>query len=135
MRLRPHSLLVLLLLLMAGCLMRSGFSQESTVTLAATEVKSQIVDAPGMDQKVTVKFTSDTAIDVYVVASKDLPPDIDKLAETLQAGKKPASALASAEKVTDHTLQTTVPAKTEFQVVLYNPSAKSATVKLKIEGK
>jgi hypothetical protein len=43
--------------------------------------------------------------------------------------------LATEEKVTDKTLEASVPAKTEFQVVVYNPGLKSANVKVKVEGK
>jgi hypothetical protein len=73
-------------------------------------------------------------VNVYVAATKDLPGDLDKVAETLLAGKK-LTTLAAEEKATDKTLEASVPAKTEYQIIVYNPGVKSANVKVKVEGK
>jgi hypothetical protein len=132
MRLRPHLLVLLPLLWAAGC--RGGITHEKAYTLEPTSAQATTIDPPSRDQKVTVKVTSDVPVSVYVAASKDLPGDINKINETLLAGKK-LTALAAEEKMTDKTLEASVPAKTEFQVVVYNPGLKSANVKVKVEGK
>lgn len=134
MQLRPHLLLLLPLLWAAGCSVRDTFVQEKNWTLEPTQVQALTVNAPSGNQKVTVKLTSDVPVNVYVAASKDLPGDIDKISDLFLSGKKPTT-LAAEEKVTDKTLEASVPAKTEFQVIVYNTGTKAASVKLKVEGK
>jgi hypothetical protein len=135
MRFVPRTVLLLPLLFAVGCFSRGGFSHETSYSLEAVQARSTTVDAPARDQKVTVKVTSDVGVNVYVAATRDLPPTIDDVNNMLNSNKKPQKLLASAEKVQDQTLELTVPAKTEFQVIVYNPTNKSASVKVKVDGK
>src|SRR5262245_22915870 len=132
---RPQLLVLFPLLWSAGCTMRGGFTQETSWSVEPTQAQSLIVPAPSGNQKVTVKITSDVPVSVYVAASKDLPGDINKINEMFLSNKKPTNTMVSEEKVTDKTLETSVPAKTEFQVIVYNPNTKSASVKVKAEGR
>lgn len=130
-----HRLPVFLLLATTlGCSV-SSFKQQTSFTLEGTQVRSMTIEAPASAQRATVEVTSDVPVHVFVVASKDLPGSVDQLNEMFLANKKPTNPLASEENVTNKSIEASVPAKTEYQVIVYNPGAKSAQVKLTIQGK
>jgi hypothetical protein len=118
----------LCLLLGGGC-RRQTLDDERTVSLDAGALKSFPVDAPRRDEKVTVTFSSPgVPVSVYLVDAKAAEQAIDTI-------RPPANALASAVSTEQGTIEGTVPAKTEFAVVLHNPGTKATQVKMTIKGR
>jgi hypothetical protein len=113
---------------LAGC---QRLDYEKTFAMEAGDVQMCPVDAPRSEQKVMVTVTSTaTPVDVYVVLEKDQEDAV----KAIHDYKKPANPLASAAKTTKAELETTVPAKTPYVVIL-SGAVKSTEVTLKITGR
>jgi hypothetical protein len=121
--------------LLAGLLLLSGcqpLKENREVDLAGHEAKPILFSAPRYDQKLTVEAHSPgKPVSVYLV--KDA--DTEKTVNALLNGKTPAGALASQEKAEDVSFTGTVPAGTDFALVVFNPGKDLAKVKLKVTGR
>jgi hypothetical protein len=113
----------------AGC---QRLDYQTTMDVAPNEVRIREIDAPRKEQKVTVHVSSSGApVDVYVVLDKD---KADAEAALLKE-KRPANSLAGKDKVTDDTLEATVPARNPFHILVMNHADTTATVKLTVKGR
>jgi hypothetical protein len=122
-------LLGLSFLAAGGC---QRLNYETTVQVAPSEIEVRTIDPPRREQKVTVTFqSSGPPVDVYVT----LEGDREAAKDALLNGKKPASSLGGSAKVTDGTLQVTVPAKSGYSVLIMNRGNQNADVKLTIKGR
>ena len=127
LRLRP-CLLAAIVLGLPGC---GRLYHETTVQLGAGEVQLLLIDAPKRDQKISVTAASSgSPIDVYVVLAKDK----EAAKEALLSGKKPAESLAGKVKTPDATVEATIPANSEFAIILGGAN-KNTQVKLKVTGR
>jgi hypothetical protein len=123
------SFLAILLVALPGCGQRLNY--DTTVDLREAEVQSLTVDAPKKEQKVTITVSSaGSPIDVYVVLDKDKEAGKQALLDY----KKPTGSLAGKTKTQDATLEATIPAKTEFAVLLGGAN-KSTRVTVKVSGR
>lgn len=130
---RQFASAVVLAILMgsAGCAGQK-LKDERTVDIQVGDVKTFDYDAPRADQKVTVVVTpAGSSVDVYVVPSAQA----QAAQQAMLNNKKPAGALVAKEKVAkEETLETTIPAKTGFAVVIGN-APKDTKVELKVNGR
>lgn len=105
---------------------------ERTLELDSGTVRSIILDALSGEIKATIVVRSPgVPVHVYVVLEKDR----EAAEESVLRGKKPEKLLASKEKTEEVTLQATIPAKTEFVVLLACAGKQKAEVKLKVTAK
>jgi hypothetical protein len=120
-------------LLTAGC---QKVDQEKTVSIGPGDVVApMIVDAPRSEQKIVVTVVGPPGVPVrvHVVREKDRAG----LEEKLKTSKKLESSeflAASPGAAEDTTLEATIPAGTEYAVVL-SGAAKSGEVKVKLKSK
>ncbi len=120
------------LLLAAGC-QRLNYEKEIKISPAETQFVTP--DAPRYQQKVTVEVHSPGApLSVYLVKSEGTE-NADKALKDLVDGKDPDKVLAHQDRAEDVRLEATVPAKTVYTVVLYNPGKTTATAKVKLTGR
>jgi hypothetical protein len=116
-------------LLPAGC---QPLNENREVKVEAYGVRSLIFSEPRYDQKVTVEVHSPgNPVSAYLVKGADQ----EKAESGLLNHKAPAGALAGKEKAEEITLEATVPAKTEYALILHNPGKSDATVKVKVTGR
>jgi hypothetical protein len=121
------------LLLAAGC-QRLNFEKEYKIPPAETQFVTP--DAPSYEQKVTVEVHSPGAPLMVVLVKSDGTEDAEKAVKALADGKNPDKVLARQDKAAeDVRLEATVPAKTVYTVVLYNPGKTTATAKVKLTGR
>jgi hypothetical protein len=130
MNLSPRAcFLTAALLLLPGCGQKLNY--ETTVKLRAGEVQAQMVDAPRREQTVRVTATSSgSPIDAYLVLDKDK----EAAKEALLDGKKPAAFLAGQTKTRDAILEATIPANSDFTIVL-GGATKDSQVKVRATGR
>jgi hypothetical protein len=113
----------------AGC---QPLNDKRDVKLNPHEARSVLFSAPRYDQKVTVEAHSPgNPVSVYLVKSSEQ----EKTELMLTNGQTPKDALASQTKAESVSFTATVPAGTEFAVVLYNHGKGETTVKLKVTGR
>ena len=130
---RRSTLLVALLLLAGGC---QRLRHEQTFSLDMGEVKSLQFDPPRYNQQVTVTVTpTGGPVSAYLVKTSEW----EQVAAQLDSGKAPPAdaVFASWESKDQHeeyTLKGTVPAKTEFTLLL-RAGRKKAEVKVKVVGR
>jgi len=116
----------------AGC--QRPLNYEKTLKMEPGDVHSFPVDAPQREQKVRVEVDAPGTLNVYVVRESDE----EAARHALLALKKPTSTLAKVEPAEPSTtpivLETTIPAKTGFVVIL-SGIKKAAEVRVKITGR
>jgi hypothetical protein len=118
----------LLAVLLAGC---QPLKVEKTISIFAGGVEALIFDAPRYDQKVTVQVSSPGApVSVYLVRESDM----EKAREQMERGKAPSSSLAGKDGAEEISLEATVPAKTEY-ALLIRADKKTAEAKVKLTGR
>src|SRR2546426_983813 len=112
-------LITITILLLAGC--QRPLNREMTIKMEPGDVQMFSVDAPRSAQKVKVKVTTDgLPLNVYIVEEKDQ----EMVRRELLDLKKPSKYLKKMEGLLDKksrstaTIETTIPAKTGFAVVL-----------------
>jgi hypothetical protein len=124
-----RTVLVLGLVLLAGC---QRLTYEKDYKIDPASAQPVVFDAPQYEQKLTVEVKSPGApLSVYVVKSAEA----DKAQSALMSGKTPQGALGGKDNEENVNLQATVPAKTEFTLVLFNPGRKVAEAKVKVTGR
>jgi hypothetical protein len=117
------------LLLLAGC-QRLNFEKEYTID--PFDGQTMTFDPPRYEQKVTVEVKSPgNPVSVYLVKGEDA----EKANNALQSGKAPTGAFAGQEKSEDVNLEATIPAKTEYTLLVFNPGKKKAAAKVKVTGR
>lgn len=105
---------------------------ERTLDLEPGSIRSILLDALSGEIKATIVAKSPgVPVHVYIVLEKDR----EAAEESVLRGQKPEKLLASKEKTEDATLQVTIPAKTEFVVLLASAGKQKAEVKLKVTAK
>ncbi|CAN5438669.1 hypothetical protein BH10PLA2_BH10PLA2_09750 [soil metagenome] len=118
-----------LVLTTAGCNRRLNF--ERSLTMGPGDVRSFSVEAPRVQQKVTITFSSsEVPVDVYVALEKD----IEAASSALQNYKAPQGILASQMKARQGSVDVTIPARTAYGVIVAG-STKDTTVQVKMTGK
>jgi len=116
------------LLLLAGC---QRLDLEKTLHVPVGEVHKLFIDPPRSDQKVTAQITSPGApVSAYLV----LESESDAAQKKMMDHEAPAKPLAGKDKAEDITLETTVPAKKGF-VLLLRSDTNDADVKVKVTGR
>jgi hypothetical protein len=116
------------MLALTGC---QRLNVEKTVTIDPTAVYALIVPAPSYEQKVTVHISSPgVPVTAYLVRESEQAAAQAKL----ESEKTPASSFAGKEKSEDITLEATIPAKTEY-VLLIRSGSKKTEVKVKLTGR
>jgi hypothetical protein len=123
------------LVLLAGLLAAAGcqpLNDKRDVKLDRGEARSVLFSAPRYDQKVTVEAHSPgNPVSVYLVKDSER----EKTELLLTNRQTPKDALASKANAEEISLTATVPAGTEFAVVLCNQGKGETTVKLKVTGR
>ena len=120
-----------------GCCLAGGCQRldtERTLNLEPTQSHALLFDAPRSEQQVSVTIHSPGApVEVYVVLEKNR----EQAMQTLEQGRRPAKEqlLASKDKAEEATLETTVPARNAFAVLLNSKASKAAQVKVKVTGR
>jgi hypothetical protein len=126
---RTFPLWLALPLLASGC---QPINFDQTYTIPAGGVQSAAFGPPRYAQKIKVTITpSDGPVTAYVVKDPDqkfgdTPPVNKPTADLVLASKDPT-------KTEEYTLETTIPAKTPYAVLLY--ATKRTGVKVKITGR
>lgn len=111
-----------------GC---QRLNYEKTFTVQATAVQAIEFSAPNYAQKLTVNVASPGApVTVYVVKQEDGTAAQNRM----DAGKAPENALAGKEQAEEIILETTVPAKTGY-MLLIRAEKKTAEVRVKVTGR
>jgi hypothetical protein len=124
--------LVGVIVLAAGC---GKINYEKTMVVEGGDFMAISVDPPRFEQKISVTVNSSGApIDVYVVLEGDQNAALRIAEETLRSSKPLGSALDGKQKITDATLNATIPAKKGFSILLLNGGTKRADVKIKIKS-
>jgi hypothetical protein len=117
------------LLLPAGC---QRLNYEKEYAIDPFEVKTIIFDPPRYEQKVTVEVKSPgSPVSVYLVKGEDAA----KGETALLNEKAPTGALAGKDKSEDVNLEATIPAKTEYTLLVFNPGNKKSAAKVKVTGR
>jgi hypothetical protein len=112
------------LLLLAGC-QRLNFEKEYDIEPSGVQAVG--FSPPRYEQKVTVEVKSPgNPLSVFLVKGDP---------EKAPQGKTSPDLLEKKENAEDPTLQATVPANTEYTVVLHNLSRKHVKVKVKVTGR
>jgi hypothetical protein len=131
MRVRTPSLFVLSAVLLTGC---QRLNYEKTFHLEATAVQPIEFSAPTYAQKLTVQVSSPGApVTVYVVRVVQ-PEDATAAQTQMETNQAPADPLAGKEKAEEINLETTVPAKTAY-MLLIRADKKAAEVRVKVTGR
>jgi hypothetical protein len=112
---RTASLIGLLLLATAGC-GPAKLRSEHTFTVPSGDEVGKIVNltAQSVEQTVRVEVIADKPVDVFVILARDLPQgDSDFTTEKLEP-----KAVAVKKNATQEVLTATIPAKTDWHVVV-----------------
>jgi hypothetical protein len=106
-------LLVVTLAVTVGC---QRLNVKRSIHVNPGDVQDMIIDGPRSQQKINVGIASTAPIDVYIILSAEEQAVKSKLL----AGQKPdeSKVLDKALKVDNATLQATIPAKSEFRILL-----------------
>jgi hypothetical protein len=113
-----------------GCGRMAALNYEKDMEIEGQGTKSFTVTAPNKEQKVNVLVRSNgVPLDVYVALEKDLATLERQVTEQKAVT---ASCLTKKDKVTEGTLEATVPAGASFGVLLVNPGSKKASAAVKI---
>jgi hypothetical protein len=94
------------------------------------DVREIVIDGPRGEQLVTVSVNADSPVDVHIV----LEGDLEKTRNTLMNQKTPTGELAGKRAVRNDSLEATIPARSNFAVLL-SGARKRTDVKLKIMGR
>jgi len=120
-----------MLLVLAGC-QKLNYEKETTLD-AKTDFREFTFEPPSGDQKISVKASSDTPVNVWLV----LEDDKDQTSSEILTGKKPAKALGGDANAKEIDFEVTVPAKKGFVVFIGRGKGPStdAKVKLNVKGR
>jgi hypothetical protein len=131
---RPAAILAVLFLALSGC---APLKHEETIDLTPGMVWDRKIDPPTYQQHLTVSIKSDKGgVEAYVVKTADLEavrktlgvigktPETDVLLGSHEAGEGPE----------DYSFEATIPAKTEYAVVLRG-AKKTTKVTLSLVGR
>jgi hypothetical protein len=123
----PCGLLACALIVLTGC-QRVNF--EKTATVEPHAVQKYTLDAPRSDQQVTVTISSPgVPVSAYLISEADAVTTENCILNN----KTPPKVFDSKEEAEEFTLNATIPAGTEYALML--TSAKEAVVKVKLTGK
>ena len=128
MRVRVYLSFVLFAAATFGC---QRLNDERTFHLPAGGIQSIEYSAPRFAQKLTIDVVSPGApVTAYVVKQDES----EAAKTTMDAGKAPAAPLVGKESAEEIHLETTVPAKTGY-TLLIRADKKSAEVRVKVTGR
>jgi hypothetical protein len=114
---------------LAGC---QPLRFEKTYDFDPVETRTLDFDAPRYDQKLKIEVTSSgPAVSAYLVKTDDKAA----AERNLGNGKAPADSLGGQDRSESISFEATVPAKTEYTLVVHNTTTNKATVQVKVTGR
>lgn len=118
---------------LSGC---QKLTYEKTYTIPGGETEEFTIDAPRYDQKVTVSVSpSKGPVSAWLVKASGL----EKARQAVQRKKEPPEELVLGKQLSttkaDLSFEATVPAKTEYSLLMKNAGSEASEVTVKVVGR